>query len=68
VEEQGSATAEIASTIERTLIGTKVMRAAVGEVSRSVRETGDAAVKVQAASGAVSHQSEQLSRGAHCLA
>ncbi|MGD0432028.1 MAG: methyl-accepting chemotaxis protein [Acetobacteraceae bacterium] len=65
VEEQGSATAEIASTIERTLIGTKVMRAAVGEVSRSVRETGDAAVKVQAASGAVSHQSEQLSRGVH---
>ena len=63
VEQQGSATAEIGNTIERTMIGTKAMRAAVGEVSRSVRETGDAAILVQAASAAVSRQSEQLSNG-----
>jgi methyl-accepting chemotaxis protein len=62
VEQQGTATAEIAGTIERTAVGSESVTKSIGGVSRSVRETGAAASQVLASSGDVSRQSEQLSR------
>lgn len=58
VEQQGSATAEIARSIHQTTINTE--SATIGKVSKSASDTGAAANAVPRASTSLSQRTQQL--------
>jgi methyl-accepting chemotaxis protein len=62
VEEQGSATREIAESIAQAASGSAQVNQAIGNVSQAAGETGDAAVKLQSASSTLSDQAARLRR------
>ena len=62
VEEQGSATQEIARNIEQAALGTQDVSSNIAMVTQAAGETGEAAVDMMSASGELSEQSEMLKR------
>ena len=62
MEEQGSATAEIARNVQQTAANTAAVRGHIVEVSQAATDTGTAAGQVLDSAGHLSHQAEDLSR------
>jgi methyl-accepting chemotaxis protein len=62
MEEQGSATAEIARSVQRTAANTEAVRENIAGVKQSAADTGTAAGQVLDSAGHLSHQADDLTR------
>ncbi len=60
VEQQGTATGEIARNVQQTAVSTRTVTDNIVAVSRSARDNGTAATQVLASAGELSQQAEQL--------
>ena len=60
MEEQGSATKEIARNVQQAASGTREVSANIIGVSQGANDTGEAASRVLGAAGELSRQADQL--------
>ncbi len=60
VEQQNSATGEIARNVDQAAAGTREVSRNIGAVERAARETGDAAGRISHSSGDLTNQVDVL--------